>query len=613
MTTPDTVTLHFHLPTRQHNDQVEFAMDRKKLQQWMQELPRANTGETARQFYLLLKHLNHAQLPDQHRLRILETVLQPCVTAQEGLKTLYAGEPFPLSPRKQSYAQLSRQIAVELLTGYRIIADDRVAGAASGIDRHQFHLVLHRCMELFGIVLLRGYLIYSDDPPGIWREIHGLYRYAEHTKLHLGELADTGSSIEEQYIRILLLEIASPHRQRQSDLEKIYQNLLTWSATAHLRPVGPRDHVVGHFTVDLDSGSPPEFRKRDPELKHPAPHTLRIVDTREMIVHISKTARVSNSHKVQISAKHRYMLAHDVLKQLLVIWNGQARRHFSRTPVHQHLQMAVGMTACHTLLTEEEKKTNRANRESSGPGQAAPDVGAVVSDRARFHTERIDAGKVDVWNPVYTIYSDSQDYTLDTADNNIAGWGPGSPMRGLPYYEIVTGDVSAYGLRFSIKQDSEDTDAMHLKVGEICLTRNSADEREPPWTICVVRWIRNNQGADLEVGLQKLSPLGIPVGIRKTSHGKEVGDYHRALLLPEIRALQQRESIIFPAILDTKSPMRLFINGKTVGISLRSRIESTADFHHYEFEYSHSGKDRLPEDDILRGKLPNLRKPGTAA
>lgn len=609
----------FSLPARQASEQVMFACNQKKLQQWLQELPRANTHGYAKQYFLLLHHLNRAELPDAKRFAILESLQEGADHILGSLKTLYSGAPFPLDEKKQAAAVMARQIAIEMLTGYRIIVADKINGKESSILRHDFHLALHRCMEHFGKVLLQCYLIYSQEPEWIWREIHALFLYAEINKLHLGEFTETGSSIEELYKRILLLHLAGPNRLRQSDIEKLYHNLLPWSVVAKISSIINPEAIADNFCINLGTDKAPGFCSDEAEGIEVGDGNIRLLETREMIDHITQTAKVAEGGRIRVDARHRYLMSAPVLRHLLYIWSGRIKRHFSRKPGKHQLEMAIGMTACHHLLIEEDGVELGEQGENELEG-ISPDLRSLFDIRSKYKTELLPIKHVDVWSNSYTSYADSQDFDIDLASASNSGNWPSKPADtaapkpagpAIPLHPITTEDESADGLRLSWSRTEQAQDKLSIRVGEILALHEPDTNRHHPWNICVVRWIRNDNNGRLEIGIRKLSPIGIPAGVRLLHNGKETGDYHRAILLPEIKALHQKESIIFPALMETGKTLRLFINGKTISIHPTTRIASSADFHHFEFEYTNRTRtDKGEADTDFTDEQTRLRQPG---
>ena len=62
------------VPNRARPDKTAFNIRPRKLAAWIEALPRANLGETAKQIFTLLQQTNQLTYPYQDRIRFLETI-----------------------------------------------------------------------------------------------------------------------------------------------------------------------------------------------------------------------------------------------------------------------------------------------------------------------------------------------------------------------------------------------------------------------------------------------------------------------------------------------------------------------------------------------------------
>src|SRR5690606_6614231 len=116
---------------------------------------------------------------------------------------------------------------------------------ASDSSQEIVALAIHRALTGFGLLLLRSYQLYTPALSQLWIEIHTLYRLAEAQQLQRLPVSDplTGhrqvKTVEQAYVRIVLLAAARPNQLRQQDMADIYLALETLSAQAKILPHTP--------------------------------------------------------------------------------------------------------------------------------------------------------------------------------------------------------------------------------------------------------------------------------------------------------------------------------------------------------------------------------------
>lgn len=567
------------------------------IEQWLDKLPRANTGECARLYFGLLRDLNRTEIPDHDRFKILEMCREPGEFIYQALIKHYHGLAFPLPAKKQQIAVLARELECELALGYKIIVEDRINGKSSKIDRHTFHLALHRCCEHLGNVLMRSYLVYVQIPPHSWQELNSLYRYAESHKLHLGELRDVGSSIDQIYKRIVLLHLANPYRLRQSDISKTHNLLQDWVKLADFIPVTKAAAQEGLYCVNLTHDLPPDYFLPDETKSY---EEIRLLDTGKMIKHIHDNAGNYTHLSDSMEISHHNSLSQHTLHQLLVTWSGGSKRHFTRSHHQNNVEVLIGLRAVHHFLIEGE-------RTAAAKSQGAKDVfrpteSGIFEVRSKFKAGIAGPANIDVWNPSYTIAAHAEDYDIDFDSDTVAGSYRGRGARedaGKQFETHVCAsiDESATGYRLLWIPWEGKRPPLNVQVGELVAVRNKDAEGLNHWGIGIIRWLKNSANEKLEMGVEKLAPFGMAAGVRSKVKGKDTGDIQRAIILPQIKALKQPETLIVPALIDASRSLTLYHHGKNIPIKLSAIVDATGSVTQYEFLESSPGKVKARHDD----------------
>ncbi len=596
-TVADRHSISLHLPTRQSAKTHSVETRPKIIEKWLEQLPRANTGECARLYFGLLRDLNRIEIADHDRFKILEMCLEPGEFIYQALIKHYLGLPFPLSVKKQQVAVLARELECELALGYKIIVEDRINGKTSKIDRHTFHVALHRCCEHLGNVLLRSYMVYMQTPPHIWAQLNRLYHYAETHKLHLGELRDTGSSIEQIYKRILLLKAINPNRMRQSDIVKTNTLLLDWVKYAMIVPVTNAAAQDGLYCVDLTQDAPPDYFVNNSTANLPA---LRLIDTGKMLQHIHDTADHYTRLSSAVDTVAFGALSPHTLHQLLVTWSGGSKRHFTRSHGQNNVEVLIGLTTVHHFLMEGELTADL--KKQGAKDVFRPTESGIFEVRSRYKSGTAGSANIDIWNPSYTIASQEQDYNIDFDSPAVVGSyrAQSEAAQGTKNYEVhicASVDESATGYRLVWIPWEGKKPPLNVHVGDLVAVRNMVIAGINHWSIGVIRWIKNSANEKLEMGVEKLGPYGMAAGVRSKLKGKETGDIQRAIILPAIKALRQPETLVVPSLIDATRSLKLYYHGKDTPIKLSAIIDSTGSITQYEFKEVISGKVEPGHDD----------------
>jgi hypothetical protein len=226
--------LDLSVPKRQKPDNSGFSIRPRKVEQWLEALPKANLGETARQVYKVLLETNQLELPHQDRIRFLESLRESVEYITDSMRKHYIGAGYPLPEKIQKIAAANREILIAITTGYKIAIEDRLNSNFLFQDKKQLALLIHRAICYSGQTLLTSYQIYAPYPPKLWAEMHKLYSYADNHKLTRIGIADyqhmyvEKSTIKAEYLRNLLLWLTSPYRLRQGEVTKVYNTLERW-------------------------------------------------------------------------------------------------------------------------------------------------------------------------------------------------------------------------------------------------------------------------------------------------------------------------------------------------------------------------------------------------
>ena len=564
--------VELQLPVRHEPVKGSRDIRPRKIEEWVNGLPLANLGETARQVYNLLLEINALKIPSEERQRVLEQLRPTTTYVVDALKKHYVGHPFPLSLKSRKVARLAREILTEMATGYKIVIVETVPGNGTRNDNKPLITALHRAVRYLGGILLKTYQIYDPYPAGVWGELHALYEYAEQRGLHNIPVTDNSytlidaGTLCDTYKQILLLALSCPYRLRQGEVEQVERALERWASYAELlMPQGQETSGV-LFVTNLRHDDPPTYRV----LHHQdVLETCRLLNTQGltqvMREEMVSTHETPNSH-LQPTAQD---MSPDIMRRLMLTWGVIPKRRFTRTRKFAQVQVSTGLSSAHYHIRSE----SAFNPESGGN---TPTAEPTFQNRSNFSSAPITtevgrmpefwelgAGGTIDWKP------DSDKPSQNTATN-------ATPTQQL--WKMV--NVSAGG--YCLLWDNQET--TQAQVGELVWLQEIDSQQVYTWGMGVIRWMKSADKDGLELGVQMLAPNAVAVAAKTSRDGKNFSAYQRCLLLPEIAAIQQPATLLLPALTSqTGSTVIVNIHNKEHCVSLTKMLENTGTFGQFQF------------------------------
>ncbi len=565
------------IPERSKARKTSFNIRPKKVEQWLEDLPRANLGETARLLYDALLDANQTIYSYQDRLRFLESLRDPVQYVTDSLKKHFIGASYPLPVKNQKIAAATREIQAAMATGYKIAISDMLERSFLFADKKLLATLLHRAITYYGRTLLTSYQIYAPCAPKVWLELHKLYSIAEARKLENQLVADyqriyvERASINAEYSRILLLALTSPYKLRQGEASKIYSTLERWTQHCQLSHIDEyKDREHGYFAVMLDRDAPP----RSMAINMPEdcdPLQCRILNTESLAElirsEIQGTEDIGESTITSIELS-RPDLSHDLLRRLLIAWGVEAKRSFSRSQQEEKVEVSIGLNAIHKHISL------RKNSEQTD----------IYNNSAHFESaaiENLNEEKPDIWNMVYPTDLPGL-APLVEEEINLANpedkSNPASPTYPQGSWTIINESAGGYCLEFRKGHGAK------AQVGELIGIRRHS-EGILKWGIGVIRWMKFSSTRTLRLGIEMLNPDAAAVGIRSLAATGSKSAYQRTLMLPEISAIQQAASLITPpAPWRIGNQIMINILGKIIQVQLTSVSQCTGLFSQFQFK-----------------------------
>ncbi len=491
----------------------------RRVEQWLESLPRASAQDTAQQLGQALFGQNRTALEAENRLSIMELYCEPVITAVEALQRTYASTSFPLSSRYRECSLLTARLLNETANGFKIVANDLTARGKA--NESEVVLALQRAMHFLGQLLVNVYQIYQTCPRGVWREMHQLYRYAEENQLLNSPVTapdskapDGLATVADSYQQIILLGACGPYGLLQGECVKLYHLFLHWQGGAQITREFKKKDPAGRFVINLDVDAPPVPLIKAGSVAASDP--LRLLDALDVLREIHSVLRSLErdstlptfpSPMARVGIDTSYV---DLLRRAGRFLGGvTVKRRSLRVERDEPLSACFGVGTIHYYL--------------NGETVFEPPVWSTDFELPADDVEDERPGELS--KPEFSAQEDA-----DMAE-------PGPPeSRTVEPNELYTCRIRNASASGSALQFVGPL-ALQIKTGELIAVK------EPPnrqWRIGAIRWLRCEAEDVVTLGFEMLAPEARPVAVRRESHG----GFYPALMLPGNGALKLPTSLI---------------------------------------------------------------------
>jgi hypothetical protein len=538
------------------------------LKRWIEALPKANIGETARQLYQALIELNQLVTPSDVRLQLLELLRPEVYFVCKQLERHFLNQAIVLDERPRKVANLCQALQNHLAIGYKLIIV-RLA-PQQNLERNQLlATALQRATYSLCGPLVRASQLYCPVPEGLWLELHQLYQIAVERDLHRRVIRDPQAlhtqdlSIEQSYLVALLLGCARCNQMRQGAIARLAEALEPWSALARLQA---GDAPSSLFAVAQNVDGPPRYTSllQSSEL----PNALGI-DPQPLVDALSEYSQLAVDQRDQARLQVPEGFTQDMLQHLCAAWGDISERSFQRNQGQGALTLCIGMSALHFFLAKKRSFNDVLKR----PSEAAIAVFETPSGTPDIWANAFDAPKIKEWaqQPMENIeYQRPQ--SQQEGNVSAAASREDYPTFTLP---IVNHSPGGYCMSWPKEVPSQ------LQAGEII---GLQDSPEHDWSVAVVRWIRQVRGGGTQMGIELIAPHAEPCGLQLVRKTEQNSQYLRAFLLPGISAISRPATLITPRLpFQEGNKVLINRNGSERTALLSRRQTSTGSFSQFEY------------------------------
>ena len=556
----------------------------KAFKLWVDQLPMANIGEASRQLYHAVIELNHLFVSPQQRMQFLELIREKIHFVCGELSRHFLGLAIALPEKQRKIANLAQALQLHLATGYKLCVLEYLDNG--GLDKNRRHVgtATHRAISELAATIVRSHQLYCPSPAQSWLECHRLYRFAHRNKLSGLEIDDDtlihrrSSTVADSYKRILLLGCARPNQLRQAELTLVYDFI---ESSTEYSQCGPDIGTDSLFIINMEVDSPPVYRSL---LEHQPGDESFGFDTRDLSTQLSEVLHARKSHdkdvsRIQISPK----LSDTLLTHLVQALGILAKRNFNRISSQGSLEICVGLTAAHFFIAGE--KTFAEFLDGNGNDKADPEQDNFFIRNANR--------KGDAWSGAHDAGpNEDRLHATDAPINFKTSTGAATPTgtdRNRPRANqalLINTSPGGYCVAWETNVPAS------LQAGEILGVR---EHQSHPWSVAVVRWLRQIRNQGTQIGIELLAPSASPCGVRLIQKVGNSSEYLRGLLLPEISVVNQSATLITPRLpFQSGSRISLLHDGREDQGHLLKKVSATGSISQFEL--------KLQSSAVLKGQ-----------
>ncbi len=560
----------------QTQEQVTFAKtDAQSIQQWLNDLPKANRGETARRLYFALQDINKATLSITSRLQIMELMRPSVHETSNALFGQHVKKTLSLSEKERKVAELAQVLQGLLLTGYKIAVSYLLSNTIDSQAKKSLIIAIHRAITDSSYILLRSYQLYTPPPARLWKELHALYIAAEQNGITQASFKNEESnqtlsvSIADSYKRCLLLSRARPNMLRQVELDQIFEILEKWTANATLEPDITENSA---FAIDLTSDSAPVYSidAEQGDSRH-----LMGLNTQKLVALIAKTCERPARDSLPIKLLHH----------LLSSWGFKTDRDHNRIPTSGTITFAAGLSATHFYISGEQPfhttlAAFNATQESS---------------KADYQSQN----SIDNWEQMPNA-SGANSRMFAAAGNVVLYDGDSANAKtSYPLIQASLVNVSPGGCCAKMQSPVP----AQIQTGEIIAMRSPSGYQ---WMLAIIRWVKVEGDDEVIFGIQHLSSNVWPSAISIVHKNRHASNFLRCFYLPEFKELNQPAYLITPRVpFQISSRVRFYNGGELITATLTECTITTGSVSQYMFKLYKPAETHLDDGmGMLPGELP---------
>ena len=591
-------SVSLRIPQQTLSELTGVSKQANKFENWLNKLPMGHVGQTAKQIYLTLDEISRLKTTVQNRFELLELIRPTVLLLLPSLSKHYLNQPLILPEKAAQVAALTQSLLLRLSTGYKVVIAESLKEMDKVSAKKNVKIALHHATTLSTLRLLHNYQLYSLTPRALWHDIYLFYYIAEHYKLSDEQIrdqkgSDTKSSIKHEFLRAVMLAVASPNQLRQPQIKDLFDATSSWAQFVN---IDKHSNPPGLYYLDLLSDTPPTYHNwlatdKDSQLRN-----IYLGMLVEKLAHYSKS---SQSSELDIPAT----ITPDILTHLCDSWGKSSQRSFARTSQQGAVEVTVGFSASHYFISDQMEF--RTFIRGGRPDPLAPNDSNLFLNPnhdplAPVPTDQEKSAE-DIWSLKYTapFKPSNEKYHSDKIDTEELEGKVSQVVeeQPRPFHNFRCGVIDTSPGGYCIEWQGEISG--QLRNGEVIGLK---EKSQSDWQVGVVRWINQVSADTARIGIELLSPQGQAGGAAVVHKKGPLGDFIRVIQLPEIPSIGQAATLLTPSTCFQEGDKILltYLEDK-VKAKLTKRISSTSGYCQFLFEL-------LEQDNISKGSTKSSGK-----
>ncbi|MEJ2381349.1 MAG: hypothetical protein P8076_09215 [Gammaproteobacteria bacterium] len=567
------------------------------LEQWLGELPLANADLASTQVLERLMQLNSARAEPLLRFQWLQRIQPVAEDLADTIHSKFAHALLPLTSRPLESFQRSADLNRTVAAGFKIVVHDLLQEQSEGRKSGRLALTcLYMAMHHYSLALLDIYSVYFPEPPGLWHELHSLFRFAEQNGVHeapvLQQHADSQPrTVSLAYRRAALLAAANPYHLMQDEARTVFRLLYKLGAGCRVLTADDDAHAPCYY-VDLEGDAPPRLALDSGDLRQAGEPRLFALD--QLLAMLDKRIALLTDGKTDPGVRDLSPLARrlqrNMLNRLAGAWGRNRERAHERHSTLGQARLCMGLRAAYQLLSDNapfQPEVDEVQIHTGYTPEARPEPKTELSllptdlepwkmeepqqhlrgDQERGRVSQFaDRRAADVWEKIYTTKVPPQSPQSEDSAPTPAQWD--------------LQNISARGFSVTCAASG----SMPARVGEIIAYQLTGEGRDENWRIGCIRWLRVVENRTMELGVMQVDDSAAPAATRAIKGVGQGGEYFRSLIVPAVELMADAATLIVPAaIFDVGSLLAVNTGNEIHYVRLTRIVDATKSYSQFHF------------------------------
>jgi len=475
---------------------TQFDTKPQAINQWLENLPIASVGETARQLYMAMRDVNRQDdVPVKDHFHLLEGITEPLTLILPELHRHYACKPLPLSEKRRKVADLYTQLLRQSILGYQQVIAHSIELSRFGWKKVVTTSV-HRIFYLSSLLLSNYRQLYMPYQKGMWQQLYWIYQLIEKYNLLSAKITGLGenpkkTTIETEFKKLLLHSLLSPNLFNPTELQNVITNLDIWAPSVAITTTH-RGEKTQTYAFTLETDMPPTLIAQDISTAENQLVDVRYLDITNLIASINKILKNAKPGVEEIKLGRGRTASRRSLLILINNWGRPSSRDGARRLIQGNAEVAIGVSAIHYVISdgrqtaEEEVEIVETAEKPDNFSMTIPPVQADALGQFGFTAER--DSTPDVWDSAY--------FEQETPPPS---WTESMRMKVYSYLNAKVLNISKGGFCIALPQDGVE----HIQTNEVVAVRGKTGQ----WQLGEIRWLVCPTTGPIRAGIKKHSQL----------------------------------------------------------------------------------------------------------